>query len=133
MCAKKINKICGKGFSPFENKIDVLRDFRYCIVVQNCRRDFYFTEHLIDCLLTGTIPIFWGSLGIEKFFNMNGILTFNTIKDLRKILSQANDVDYANRLDAIQDNLHRAYKYVLAEDYMYIHFLRKIIAGAYPL
>ncbi len=31
------------------------------IQVENSQIDTYFTEKLLDCFLTGTVPIYWGA------------------------------------------------------------------------
>ena len=115
----------------FENKVDILKHYRYAIEAQNCKKDFYFTERLIDCFLTGTVPIFWGCPSIGKFFNMDGIITFDTLEDLDLILSEANLHNYEKRKEAVYDNFIRAHEYVLSEDYIYNHFFRDLQAGAY--
>ena len=43
-----------------KDKIDGLRDYRYHFCIENIKRDYWFTEKLIDCFVTGTIPIYWG-------------------------------------------------------------------------
>ena len=42
---------------PF--KIGGLRDYRFSVTVENAFVDYYFTEKLIDCFLTGTVPMTW--------------------------------------------------------------------------
>lgn len=59
---------------PIENKIDSLKDFRFQIAIENCQIADYFSEKLLDCFLTNTIPIYWGCPKIEKYFNPDGIL-----------------------------------------------------------
>ena len=50
----------------------------------NGRGDYEFDEKLIDCFLTGTVPIFWGCPSIDKFFkhhlNRHCILLVITIE-----------------------------------------------------
>jgi len=126
-CSKKIESVYGTKQYPFKNKIDVLSKYRYAIEVQNCKRNFYFTERLIDCFLTGTIPIFWGCPDIDKFFNPKGILSFSSIEELRNILKNTSESDYLSRIDAIKDNFTIAHKYILQEDYIYNYFFRRLL------
>jgi len=114
----------GEGFgNPIDvyNKIIGLEDYRYQIVVENAKEDYYFTEKIIDCFLTGTIPIYWGCPSISKFFNIDGIIQFNTITELDRVLamlSVTGTQDYLERMNAIKDNFELAKQYVIPEDYM---------------
>ena len=58
----------------------------FSIVIENSRSDYYFSEKLIDCFECGTIPIYWGMPSINKFFDMDGIITFETIDELEDIV-----------------------------------------------
>lgn len=131
LCSKKIDKVCGRNIKQFDSKVDAIRDFRYCIIIQNAAYDFYFTEHIIDCFLTGTIPIFWGCKSTSKFFNDKGIIHFSSIEQLRTILCNISADDYANRLSAVKDNFYKAHQFKSLEDQIYINFLRYIEAGSF--
>src|SRR5690606_14236020 len=60
--------VYGRGYTPVEKKIDALRDYRFSIVIENSRQNHFFTEKLVDCFATGTIPIYWGMSNIDKYF-----------------------------------------------------------------
>lgn len=99
-----------------------LKPFMYQIVVENAKEDYYFTEKLLDCFQTGTIPIYWGCPSIGKFFNKKGILSFDTMEDLTRIMSRISFKDYNRRLDAVKDNFNRSKDYLIAEDYMAVKY-----------
>jgi hypothetical protein len=40
-------------------KIHSCKDYMYSIAIENCQEDYYFSEKILDCFLTGTIPIYW--------------------------------------------------------------------------
>ncbi len=72
----------------------------------------YFSEKLIDCLLTETIPIYWGCPNIGDYFDMRGILQFNDINDLYVKLNNTNlNLCYENGLEYIKNNFEIAKKY----------------------
>lgn len=119
----RIDSVMGRGYGSFDDKIDSLRDFRYSIVIENCREDYWFTEKLIDCFLTGTVPIYWGCPSIGDFFDPNGIITFHTLADLDSILDNLSDADYDSRHEAIERNFKTAHDYAVTEDYIYDHIL----------
>ena len=87
--------------------------------MENSKHDFYFTEKLIDCFLTGTVPIYWGCPGIGKFFDTNGILSFDTLQDAHQWLQKADEIDYHSRRSAIMENFERAKSYVNTYDSVY--------------
>jgi hypothetical protein len=107
--------VFGGGYAPLDNKIDGLRDYRYHFCIENMNRDYWFTEKLIDCFVTGTIPIYWGCPSIDTFFNIDGMICFDELKHLPELLPSCTEELYESKLDAIKDNFERAQKYRLAE------------------
>lgn len=117
----KINNIdvFGNAYKPINKKIDVLKDYKFNIVVENQKMDFLFTEKLIDSFVTGTIPIYWGCPSIHKFFDVNGILEFNSIEELKEIVSSINDEFYYSKIESIKNNFELAKKYIIADNLIY--------------
>lgn len=105
-------------------KIEACKDYMYSIVIENCKEDFYFTEKIIDCFLSGVIPIYWGCPSIGQFFNTNGFFQFNNITDLCNILQDKDYLCnfYSNNKNIIEENFQTALKYKVAEDYLYTNF-----------
>jgi hypothetical protein len=113
----------GGGYAPIGNKIDGLKDYRYHFVIENCKTDCWFTEKLIDCLVTGTIPIYWGCPSISNFFNVDGFIIFNDLTDLKEKLKLCTPEYYESKLPIIKENFERAKNHLLAEDWIYEHEL----------
>lgn len=84
---------------------------QFSIVVENSQYENYFTEKIVDCLYTKTIPLYWGCPNIGDYFNMDGIITFSSIEELFRIISVLNDKIYFENLDAIEENYITATKY----------------------
>ena len=63
-------------FRPSEipNKEIGLKDYRFSFCVENDTYDTYFTEKILDCFATGTIPVYLGAPDIGNHFNMDGII-----------------------------------------------------------
>lgn len=123
--AKSNNKIdvFGQGYHPIDNKIEGLQDYRFHFVVENVKKDYWFTEKLIDCFVTGTIPIYWGCPSIGDFFNTDGMIIFNDLLELKEKLKICTEKFYEEKLDVIRDNFEIAKKYTLAEDWIYDNIL----------
>lgn len=109
----------GRGHNQINYKIDGLKDYMFSITVENSKFDYYFSEKLIDCFMTGTIPIYWGCPSIGDFFDINGILIFDTIEELDTLLNTITPELYYSKMDSIKNNFEVAKKYVLSEDWIY--------------
>jgi len=107
-----------------ETKYKVLADYCFSIVTEICREDNLFTEWLLDCFALGTIPIFWGAPNIHEFFDAKGILQFDTIDRLYKILA---GISYTKYLATdTYSNLLKLKDYRITEDWIYQNVLRDL-------
>lgn len=110
----------GRGFREVDNKLEGLAKFPFQIVIESSMARGYFTEKLIDCFLTGTIPIYWGDPEIGEFFDMSGVIWWNgEMETLERImgtvLSQGKNL-WNDRLPHVQKNFITAQQFVCAED-----------------
>ena len=121
-----LDLICGRGYSPIDSKLTALKDFRYSFIIENDNNDMYFSEKLVDCLITGTIPIFWGS-DISKIFDMNGIIKFSSLEELKDIIKNCNEDFYNSKIESIKNNFEIAKQFTCPEDWIYDNFLSKIL------
>lgn len=106
----------GRGIKSFDSKLDPLKDYMYSVVIENISYNYYITEKLIDCLSTGTIPIYWGCPDIGDIFNKDGIIQFNGFDDFCNL--QISSDMYDNMLPAIKDNFERAKLYKSTDDHV---------------
>jgi hypothetical protein len=113
----------GSGYQAMDDKIEGLKDYRYTFCIENFRKDFWFTEKLIDCFVTGTLPIYWGCPSIGNLFNLDGMLCFEELQELPKLLKGCTPEYYESKKDALKENFELAKQYRLAElkipDYIY--------------
>ena len=49
-----------------EHKGEALLPYRFSLAIENCIKDFYFTEKVLDCLACKAIPIYWGGTEFIK-------------------------------------------------------------------
>jgi hypothetical protein len=117
----------GHGTSrPLVNKEDGLQDYHFSIIIENSKQLNYFTEKIIDCLTVGTIPIYWGCPNISEFFNTNGFIHFNSIKELDDILASLTPELYQSKLQYARENLELAKQYAVTEDWLYKNIFAKL-------
>lgn len=76
----------GKGIREVADKRIALEPYRFSIAMENDASDFYFTEKLIDCILTETVPIYYGCPGIGELLDPGGLLTFASHAQLVALL-----------------------------------------------
>ena len=115
--------VLGRGYLPFDNKADGLKDYRFSIVIENSIELFYITEKLIDAFLTGTVPIYWGSPLAPHLFEARGMFVFSTIQELDKILTRATEAEYEKMLPHVRENLVRAKNFQLIEQFLNKYYL----------
>lgn len=95
-----------------------LEDYMFSIVMENFVDELYFTEKILNCFATGTIPIYHGARDIRKLFNANGILSFDNFEDLDKIINSITPDYYLSKMDAIQENFEKSKNYKCMDDYI---------------
>lgn len=119
--------IKGVGYDEITGKIEALRDYKFSIAIENGISDNYFTEKILDCFLTGTIPIYCGCSNIGEFFDINGIITFNTIDELVNILNNIEQFDCNLKYESIQHNYNIAKQFAYNNDDLFNNFLKNLI------
>jgi hypothetical protein len=116
-------------YGPFDGgkllKIaDTLKDYRYSVVMENIIRPYYFTEKLLNCFASMTIPIYAGAQKIADFFNIDGILQMHStdIETIDQIIKNCTEEEYMSRKAAIIDNYNRVQDYLCIEDYIWTKY-----------
>ena len=104
---------------PLSSKYILFEKYQYHIVIENTRELNCFSEKLIDCLITKTIPIYYGCENIGEYFDTTGwiILTNpdNFLQDLYNQLHKLNESYYMNHLEVIEKNYQTAILFSNAE------------------
>ena len=111
--------VYGMGRNPIPYKLCGLQDYMFSMVIENCKRDYAFTEKLIDALVCGTVPIYWGCPSIDDFFDTRGFIIFDSINDLDVILKTLNAEKYDEMLPYVKENFERAKNYVSTDDLIF--------------
>jgi hypothetical protein len=109
----------GRGHRPIATKEQGLASYMFSIAHENASYSGYFTEKVLDCFATGTVPIYWGDPDIGKIFNPDGIIMLDNFN-----LSELSEELYASKLDAVKENCQIVRdNFMLVEDYMYKNYL----------
>ena len=105
----------GRGFNEIALKEEGLCDYMFSIAIENGQYGTYFTEKLLDCFATGTIPVYLGAPDIGNYFNKDGIIDLTEQFDV-------SDQIYYNKMNAIVDNLNRVKKMEILEDFIWENY-----------
>lgn len=104
-----------KDSSVLANK-SPLFDSQFHIAIENTSIKNMFTEKLIDCFQTKTVPIYCGCTNIGDFFNIGGILVVNNLTDILRICNGLTEESYNRMLPAIEDNYMRSHRYCIYDE-----------------
>jgi len=105
-----------KRFSVLGKDKSPLFDSQFHICIENAKRPNWFTEKLIDCLITKTVPIYWGCPNIGNWFNLKGFIIVDSVNE---IISAANSITpelYNEMLPYIEENYEKAIPLSTIED-----------------
>ncbi len=113
----------GFGRKEVSRKVEALKEYMFSVCMENSVYETYYTEKILDCFLTGTIPVYWGDKSICKIFNDKGILWLEEInvRDLNKDL-------YESMLPYVRENFEIAMNLKYSSGDMIDHIVKN-----YPL
>jgi hypothetical protein len=103
---------------------ETLEKYMFSIVIENYQDELYFTEKILNCFATGTIPIYYGATKIQEKFDSNGIITFSNEKELSDILNNLNYDLYLKKIESVKVNFERCKNYLSIEDYIFINYFK---------
>ena len=99
------NKILGESKFP-------LFDSMFSVCVENVKKDYYFSEKLIDCFLCKSIPVYYGCDNISNYFNTDGMVLFHSIEELLSKTDILTPDFYYSKSSVIDSNYAMALKYI---------------------
>jgi hypothetical protein len=123
----------GSGIDGYQGDFrECFIDYKYSICCENTLQKGFNSEKFNDCLLTGTIPIYWGSEIIDTKINKTSIFPFSpnkekvdfdfeeSIKNLDNIITYLLKEDPYNSLyDSIKQNYDYTINTLQSEDNIY--------------
>jgi len=92
-----------------DSKYDVLKKYKFTLCYENeCDIAGLISEKIFDCFYARTIPIFWGASNVENYFPKDTYIDkrdFNSYEELDNYLSNMNEDEYNQRIEAIEKYL----------------------------
>jgi len=119
----------GRSHNPFSKKEEALSDYCFSFVIENGSYSHYYTEKIMDCFATGTIPIYYGAPDINTIFNKDGIIILDDNFDINKLSPEY----YWSKMDAIKENYELCLNHKIADDCLFEQIEREIHNDTYNL
>ena len=93
------------NLKPFaRTKYDAIKDYKFCLTIENSRENYYISEKFYDCILTNTIPIYYGCKNIKDYWPESCYFILDSITDHNYVLET---------LTWIYNNRDKLYKQLL--------------------
>lgn len=121
----------GEGIPDFKGDFrQCFIDYKYTIIAENCLQKGFHSEKLNDAILTGCIPIYWGTNIEDLNYDKSSILPFapnkpkvdfefdeslNNLEEVLKILTETN-YPYDTLLSSIKKNYDYTLSNLIPED-----------------
>ncbi|WP_329805044.1 glycosyltransferase family 10 domain-containing protein [Flavobacterium facile] len=97
--------IFGRGINDFDDKWDVLADYKYTIAIENDFCEDWVTEKYFDCIYANTLPFYYGCPNLEEIVNKDSFIRIdiNNLEQSIKIIEYAIiSNEFENRKNLVQ-------------------------------
>ncbi len=99
----------GKNSHQFiEDEKEPIFDSMFSIIIENQRHPNYLTEKLIDCVLSKSVPLYFGCPNLGDYFDTEGMIIIRDLEHLVEVVQTLTPEDYETRLPIMQKNLELA-------------------------
>lgn len=85
-------------------KLKFISDYKFIIAMENTKTLGYTTEKIVDAMMVGTIPIYWGNPLIHKEFNEQSFINVNGYEDIDSVI---NNIIQLDNNDAMYDEMQK--------------------------
>ena len=106
--------LCGNPFF-YETKAPWYQKFQFAITIENSQQKNWFSEKLLDCLVTKCIPIYCGCTNISDYFDTSGWILFSDIIELSEKIKILTPDYYSRFTKVIEENYIKAIDYAIPE------------------
>lgn len=92
--AGKWNNTIGRNIMPgTEKKFNFIKDYRFVISFENSSYSGYTTEKILEPMLAGSIPIYWGDPNVNLDFNCRRFVNVENREDYDEVINQIMDLE----------------------------------------
>ena len=96
------------------------------IAIENTRQEYYFTEKILGCFISLTVPIYMGCPNISNYFDPRGMIIVQSVDELIQAANSLNPRTYQTMLPYLKKNKKRALKLLNLEKEIIAAFGKKL-------
>jgi hypothetical protein len=96
--------VFGRGIKDFDDKWDVIADYKYTIAIENDDCDDWVTEKFFDCLYARTLPFYYGCPNLEEIVNKDTFIRIdihNLEQSIQTIEKAIQDDEFEKRKELL--------------------------------
>lgn len=115
----------GNGIKSTPDKLSILKDYRYSIVLENQARHNIITEKICDAYLGLTFPFYWGAPNLDDYFDRRGFepISIHDFKTSVRIIENALELSkFETNLDYLLANRN-----AVLDDFNFLHRILNIV------
>jgi len=113
--------------APCTDKLATIAEYKFSLCFENIEFPGYVTEKMIDCLVAGVVPIYWGAPDIQDFVPKDCFIDarkFQSLNDLECYLERVSESEWQNSVNRGTSFLSEA----MGQQYSYRGFAERIEA-----
>ena len=115
----------GRGYQPIDDKFDGIAPYKYSIAVENYSAKDYWTEKAIDCMLSWTIPLYYGCTNMGDYFPEGSFIELD-ITNKEAAVEKINEILSSNHWENNLEALKEARELILNKYQMFPELERRI-------
>ncbi len=106
---RQLYPVIGRGIKSVDDKISLLKRYRFNLCFENVRYPGYVTEKIFDAMIANTIPVYFGAPDIADFVPHEAFIDasrFSNFEELHRFMLNLSADSAASMLAAAQTFLH---------------------------
>ena len=96
------------------------------IAMENVRQEYYFTEKLLGCFVSLTVPIYIGCPNVLDYFDSRGMIVVQSVDEIIKAANYLTPETYGKMLPYLKENKKRALRLLNLEKEVIAEFGKKL-------
>jgi hypothetical protein len=118
---------------PLPRKIEGLRNYKFSLAIENAVETGWITEKFYDCIITNTVPVYYGCPEIKEMYPEDGYILIDNIEDHEAVTRQLEhlrdnaDAIYAQKLSGMMEIKRRFFT-----DYNSLQFILDLPNASKP-
>ena len=98
---------------------------QFTIAIENTQQDDYFTEKLLGCFISLSVPIYIGCNNISDYFDTRGMIIVNSLQELVNVANSITEETYQKMLPYLKENRERSLRFLNLEKEVIAEFFHE--------